>query len=41
MAYRIHFRKRVLSYLQSGHSKKETSALFGISTNTLYLWKNN
>ncbi|MDQ8767944.1 IS630 transposase-related protein [Streptococcus ruminantium] len=39
MTYGIDFRKRVLAYVQSGHSKKETCALFGISTNTLYLWE--
>lgn len=39
MAYGIDFRKRVISYVQSGHSKKETCDLFGISTNTLYLWE--
>ncbi|MET3557514.1 transposase [Streptococcus rupicaprae] len=39
MAYGIDFRKRVISYVQSGHSKQETCALFGISTNTLYLWE--
>lgn len=39
MTYGIDFRKRVISYVQSGHSKKETCDLFGISTNTLYLWE--
>lgn len=39
MVYGIDYRKRVLQHVKDGHSKKETCALFGISTNTLYLWE--
>lgn len=39
MVYGIDFRKRVIAYVKEGHSKKETCTLFGISTNTLYLWE--
>ncbi|MFU2163901.1 IS630 transposase-related protein [Streptococcus pluranimalium] len=39
MAYGIDFRKRVINDVQSGHTKKEACALFGISTNTLHLWE--
>ncbi|WP_449459574.1 helix-turn-helix domain-containing protein, partial [Streptococcus suis] len=35
----VPFRKRVIAYVETGHSKKETCQLFGISTNTLYLWE--
>ncbi|WP_449459546.1 IS630 transposase-related protein, partial [Streptococcus suis] len=38
-SYGIDFRKRVIAYVETGHSKKETCQLFGISTNTLYLWE--
>lgn len=39
MTYGIDFRERVVSYVQSGHTRKETCALFGISPNTLPLWE--
>ncbi|MBF8970519.1 IS630 transposase-related protein [Streptococcus sp. NLN76] len=39
MAYGIDFRKRVLEYVKEGHTRKETAALFNISTNTLYSWE--
>ncbi|WP_306299842.1 MULTISPECIES: IS630 transposase-related protein [unclassified Streptococcus] len=39
MAYDLDFRNRVLEYVTAGHSKKATCALFGISTNTLYVWE--
>ncbi|MBF0819891.1 transposase [Streptococcus acidominimus] len=39
MAYGIDFRKRVIAYKNSGHSKQETCKVFGISRNTLYLWE--
>ncbi|MGT2783786.1 IS630 transposase-related protein [Streptococcus merionis] len=39
MTYELDFRKRVIAYVQEGHTKKETSKLFGISPNTLYLWE--
>ncbi|WP_449459812.1 helix-turn-helix domain-containing protein [Streptococcus suis] len=38
-SYGIDFRKRVIAYVETGHSQKETCQLFGISTNTLYLWE--
>lgn len=38
-SYGIDFRNRVINYVKTGHSKKETCQLFGISTNTLYLWE--
>ncbi|WP_449458837.1 IS630 transposase-related protein, partial [Streptococcus suis] len=31
-SYGIDFRKRVIAYVETGHSKKETCQLFGIST---------
>lgn len=39
MAYGIDFRKRVLAYVEEGHTRKETAKLFNISTNTLYIWE--
>ena len=39
MAYGIDFRKRVLAYVEEGHTRKETAKLFNISTNTLYVWE--
>ncbi|WP_398582639.1 IS630 transposase-related protein [Streptococcus sp. 2022WUSS037] len=39
MTYGIDFRKRVIAYVQSGHTKKETCDLFGIGTDTLYRWE--
>ena len=41
MAYGIDFRKRVLAYVEEGHTRQETAKLFNISTNTLYTWENN
>lgn len=40
MAYGLDFRKRVIAYKNSGHTKQETCQVFGISRNTLYLWEN-
>ncbi len=37
--YGIDFRKRVIAYKNSGHSKQETCKVFGSSRNTLYLWE--
>lgn len=37
--YTYDFRKRVISYVQSGHTKKETCSLFGIETDTLHRWE--
>lgn len=39
MVYGVDFRKRVIDYVKEGHSKKEACSVFGISTNTLYLWE--
>lgn len=39
MSYGIDFRKRVLAYVQEGHTRQETAKLFNISTNTLYTWE--
>ncbi|MGT2964599.1 helix-turn-helix domain-containing protein [Streptococcus acidominimus] len=39
MAYELNFRKRVIEYVTAGHTKKEACAVFGISTNTLYVWE--
>lgn len=39
MSYGIDFKKRVISHVKLGHTKKETCQLFGISTSTLYLWE--
>ena len=38
-SYGIDFRKRVINYVEASNYKKETCQLFGISTNTLYLWE--
>lgn len=40
MVYGLDFRKRVIAYKNSGHTKQETCQVFGISRNTLYLWEN-
>lgn len=39
MAYELNFRKRVIEYVTAGHTKKEACSVFGISTNTLYVWE--
>lgn len=39
MVYGLDFRKRVIAYKHSGHTKQETCQVFGISRNTLYLWE--
>jgi transposase len=39
MAYDIKFKQRVLSYLDKGHSQRETATVFGISRTTLTNWK--
>ncbi|MDY4001092.1 MAG: helix-turn-helix domain-containing protein [Streptococcus orisratti] len=39
MTYGIDFRKCVIAYVQSGHTKKETCDLFGIGTDTLHRWE--
>jgi transposase len=39
MSYDIKFRQRALSYLDAGHSYRETAAIFKVSTFTLQAWK--
>jgi transposase len=39
-SYETKFRKRVVQYLDGGHTYRETAELFGISTNTLVRWMN-
>lgn len=39
MAYEIAFRKRVIQYLEVGHSVSETGKLFGISVWTIRIWQ--
>jgi transposase len=39
MAYDKKFRQKVLEYLDKGHTQKEASARFSISTSTIFEWK--
>lgn len=39
MAYDKKFKKRVLEYIEEGHTQKETAELFGIGTTTIKEWK--
>ena len=39
MSYDIKFRKRAIAYLHEGHTYRETSEIFGISTTTLNTWE--
>ncbi|MBF0776751.1 transposase [Streptococcus azizii] len=39
MTYSIDFRKRVLSFVQEGHTRTEASKLFGINPSTLRRWE--
>jgi len=39
MAYDIRFKERVLSYLDKGHSQRETAAVFGVGTSTIKDWR--
>lgn len=38
MRYDKKFREKTIEYYEKGHTYKETSNIFGISTNTLSLW---
>tara|TARA_Y100000031_G_scaffold133548_1_gene155474 strand:+ start:54 stop:392 length:339 start_codon:yes stop_codon:yes gene_type:complete len=40
MSYSLDLRKKVLKYLEKGHSQQEASALFGVSRRTIYTWLN-
>jgi len=40
MGYDIKFRKAALSYLENGHTVRETATIFSVSTFTLQNWKN-
>ena len=39
MSYDIKYRQRVVDYLGEGHTEKEASAVFKVSTATLWKWK--
>ena len=39
MSYDIKYRQRAISYLNEGHSFRETAAVFKVSTITLQTWK--
>ena len=39
MAYSIDYRKRVLEYLEEGHTQAETQEVFKIGTTTIKAWK--
>ena len=39
MSYEEKYRRRALEYWESGHSKKETAAVFKVGTTTLQTWK--
>ena len=39
MSYDEKYRKRVIEYLEKGHTYRGTSEIFGISPNTLATWK--
>ena len=39
MAYDKEFKERVLSHLESGHTQKSTSSLFGIGETTIKRWR--
>ena len=38
MSYSLDLRKRVLSYISSGHSKQEASKVFQVGRSTIYTW---
>ena len=38
MAYTVEFKKRVISYLEAGHSQRDASSRFGIGRATVYNW---
>ena len=39
MAYSIDYRKRVLEYLEEGHTQAEAQAIFKVGTTTMKAWK--
>lgn len=39
MSYDNKFKKRVLAFLDKGHSQQETSVVFGIGTTTIKEWR--
>lgn len=41
MAYEKKFRKRVLEYMDEGHTQQKTAETFGISTATIKRWRNS
>jgi transposase len=38
-AYSEDFREAVIKYLEDGHSKSETSLIFGVDRRTIYSWQ--
>ena len=38
MAYSEDLRKRVIVYVEEGHSKPEAAEVFGVGESTIYLW---
>ena len=40
MSYSLDLRKKVLKYIELGHSQSEASKLFGVSRRTIYSWLN-
>jgi hypothetical protein len=40
MVYPVKFREKVMEYLKRGHTQKNTVQTFGISTDTLWNWRN-
>lgn len=38
MGYDKKYKERVLSYLESGHTQADTSAVFGVGTTTIKRW---
>jgi transposase len=39
MGYAISFRKKVIDYLNEGHTERETAEHFKVSTSTIWEWK--
>ena len=40
MGYPVKFREKVMEYLKRGNTQKNTVQTFGISTDTLWDWRN-
>jgi transposase len=38
MAYSSDLRKRVIQYVENGHSNKEAAAIYRVGVSTVYLW---